>query len=70
MGRKEGETMPIYKFYCDACEEEYEDFRALDEDEGTGECLVCGSTEINRGELAEVECGCGADADDYGCGCC
>ncbi len=67
--------MPIYKFYCQECDEEFEDFRALDEPEETGECIVCGSTEIDRGELVEVECDCdGADEleadDDCGCGCC
>jgi len=69
--------MATYKFYCQECEEEFEDFRALEEEDETGECVVCGSTEIDRGELVEVECDCGCgeevvavEEEEGGCGCC
>jgi putative FmdB family regulatory protein len=55
-------TMPIYRLKCDACGEEFEDFRNISEKEEKGSCLACGSGEIKRIEVMVTDCDCG-------CGC-
>lgn len=63
--------MPIYQFHCQECGHNYDDFRTINETEEKGECIVCGSVKIERGERHEDECGCGCGDDDgCGCGCC
>jgi len=53
--------MPIYRFKCNSCGEEFEDFRNIGQTEEKGQCLGCQSNEIERVEkiVAECDCGCG-----------
>ena len=62
--------MPIYTFHCKACGEDYEDFRTIEQAEEEGECIVCGSSEIDRRERLLEECGCGCGCEPDPCDCC
>jgi putative FmdB family regulatory protein len=51
--------MPIYLMKCDACGEEYEDFRQVSDKDERGRCIVCGSPRLRRTEVfVEDCCGC------------
>ncbi len=54
--------MPIIRFRCNKCGEEFEDFRNIKDKEETGGCISCGCAEIKRVEVMNVGCDCG-------CGC-
>jgi putative FmdB family regulatory protein len=62
--------MPIYTFHCNTCGKDYEYFRTLEQAKEEGECIVCGSSEIDRRERLLEECGCGCGCEPDPCDCC